>query len=113
MGVIRTNNISGTASGNGITFANGSTTSGSWASAPAFATIAAPDIAKIVVEPDTANEEIVYLTAYTAAATSGTFTRAQEGTTGRAHSATAWVHGPTAADFKDPERRLMSRAMFR
>ena len=99
---LRTNNLSGTAAGNGITFADGSTTTGSWASAPGFATIVAPDFYVVVVEQDTANEEITYLTAFTSGATSGTFTRAQEGSSGVAHSATKWVHGPTARDYVPP-----------
>lgn len=100
MARLRLNNVGdpkGTA--NPITFADGSTTTGTWTSAPSFATIASPDYAVIVVEPDTANEEIVHLTAYTAGATTGTFTRAQEGSTGVAHAAKAWVHGPVANDF--------------
>lgn len=44
--------------------------------------------------------EIVYLTAYTAAGTSGTVTRAREGTTGVSHASGAdVVHAPTATDF--------------
>lgn len=43
--------------------------------------------------------EIVYLTAYTAAATTGTITRAQESTTGVAHTAgVSVVHAATIAD---------------
>jgi hypothetical protein len=96
---LRKNNISGTASSNGITLADGSTTTVSWASAPGFPTIVAPDYYVVIAEPDTANEEIMYLTAFTSGATTGTVTRAQEGTSGRAHAATAWTHGPTAQDF--------------
>jgi hypothetical protein len=43
--------------------------------------------------------EIVWLTAYTAAATTGTITRGQEGTTGVAHSSgDKVIHGPTVRD---------------
>lgn len=110
---LRANNISGTASGNPITLSSGGTTTASWPSAPVFPTIVAPDYYTIVVEPDTANEEIIYLTAFTAAATSGTVTRAQEGTAGVTHTATAWVHGATAADFKSPASRQSAYTSFR
>jgi hypothetical protein len=53
----------------------------------------------IIVEPDSANEEVIYLTAYTAGQTTGTILRAQEGTTAVQHPATAaWLHGPTKRD---------------
>lgn len=43
--------------------------------------------------------EVVHLTAYTAAATTGTVERAKEGTTAAVHpSGLSVVHGPTAAD---------------
>jgi hypothetical protein len=42
--------------------------------------------------------EIVYVTAHTAAATTATILRAQEGTTARSHQQDVnWVHGPAAA----------------
>ena len=74
-----------------------------FASAPSFATIVSPDYIAIVLEPTgstpSANFEIVYLTAYTAAATTGTILRGQEGTTGVAHSnGVAWEQGPVQAD---------------
>lgn len=90
---------------NPLTFADSTTTAGSWTSAPGFPTITSPDFAVITVEPGTASEEIVYLTAYTAGATSGTFTRAAEvvgsgsTATAYAHSSKPWVHAPTAQDF--------------
>lgn len=62
-------------------------------------TIADPDYLPLVINPDTAAMEIVWLTAYTAGATSGTILRAQEGTSGVAHTAGADIaHGPTVAD---------------
>lgn len=67
--------------------------------APSWATLASPDIIPVVVEPDTANQEVVYVTAYTSAATTCTVVRAQEGTSGITHTATAWKCGPTAQDF--------------
>ena len=97
---LRYNNLAslGTSPANAITFADGSTTTGSWVSDPGFPTIAAPNYAAVIVDPQ-GTEEIVYLTAFTATNTSGTFVRAQEGTSGAAHSSKAWSHGPTAYDF--------------
>lgn len=47
--------------------------------------------------------EIVYLTAYTAAGTSGTIVRGREGTTGAAHaSGDPVISGPTVVDISDP-----------
>lgn len=44
--------------------------------------------------------EIVWVTAHTASSTGATIVRGREGTTGVAHtSTTAWVHGPTEADY--------------
>jgi hypothetical protein len=110
---LQLNNIFGTAAGNGLTFVNGSTTAGTWASAPGFPTIAYPDLAVVIVDYGTANEEIVYLTAYTAAATSGTFLRGQENTSGVAHSAAAWNHGPTALDFSPPGLIAVTLGLWR
>lgn len=51
-------------------------------------------------DPDSTVSEIVFLTAYTAGATTGTIARAQESTVATAHaSGDAVVHAPTAADF--------------
>jgi hypothetical protein len=61
--------------------------------------VTSPDFLKIIVEPGTTSEEIIYVTAYSAAATTATVSRAQEGTTGVTHSGKAWVHGPTALNF--------------
>lgn len=99
MARLRFDNISSRGTSNPITFADGTTTTGTFSSAPGFPTIASPDYAVITVDPDTSAEEIVYLTAFTAGATTGTFTRAQEGTSGAAHSSKPWVHAPTAQDF--------------
>jgi len=47
----------------------------------------------------TIENEIVWVTAHTAGATTATIVRAQEGTTAAAHnSGIAWQHGPTALD---------------
>ena len=71
---------------------------------PGFATIAAPDYATIVIDPEGAGNgpEIVYLTAFTATQTTGTITRGKEGTAdpGLTHAAgAAWSHGPTIEDY--------------
>ena len=71
---------------------------------PGFATIAAPDYATIIIDPEGAGNgpEIVYLTAFTATQTTGTITRGEEGTSdpGLTHaSGAAWRHGPTVEDF--------------
>lgn len=51
--------------------------------------------AVIVIE-----NEIVYVTAHTAAATTATILRGQEGTTAAAHNnGVAWYHGPVVSDF--------------
>jgi hypothetical protein len=73
---------------------------GLFAVAPAFATLVAPDYYVLEIEPNTANYEIAYLTAYTAASLDGTITRGQEGTSAPAHiTGVPWAHGPTAQDF--------------
>lgn len=75
-----------------------------FAVAPNFATIVAPDYIPITLEPNPVgaapgNAEVVWLTAYTAAATTGTIVRGKEGTAGVAHNnGVAWVHGPTVWD---------------
>jgi len=71
---------------------------------PGFATIAAPDYATLIIDPEGAGNgpEVVYLTAFTATQTTGTITRGEEGTSdpGVTHaSGTVWRHGPTIEDF--------------
>jgi hypothetical protein len=52
-----------------------------------------------LLDSDGVPAEIVYLTAYTSGATTGTITRAREGTTGVVHAAGATiVHSPTVRD---------------
>lgn len=69
---------------------------------PGFPTIADPNYVAIVLDPDSATEEIVWLTAYTSGQLTGTISRGQEGTTGVAHPSGTWRHGPTAQDFAGP-----------
>lgn len=67
--------------------------------ATAVPTVADPNYINLTIDPDTANEEIVWLTAYTSAATTGTILRGQEGTTAVSHLINApFVHGPTVLD---------------
>jgi len=99
----RFNNVSGTAATNPVTLAANGTTA-TWASAPAFPTVTAPNVAKLIVEGDTSNEEVTLITAYTAGALTATVTRNAEltalgPTTAVAHNSVAWRHGPTALDF--------------
>lgn len=78
-----------------------------------LAAIGATEHAAIVLDPKrTAGApEIVYVTAHTAAATSATVTRGQEGTTARSHaSATEWGHVPTPADYVGGSRLIVRRA---
>lgn len=79
----------------------------------AVPTITSPDYIPLSILDSNGNlSEIVYLTAYTAAATTGTITRGQEGTTGVAHSSgDKIVHGPNVADIgvnKDPRWTALS-----
>lgn len=73
--------------------------------APGFATLGSDEyIAISLVDDDaTPNYEIVYLTAYTAGATTGTIERAQEGTSASAFTTDhLWEHAPTVEDFRAP-----------
>lgn len=54
--------------------------------APPFATLAANQYIPLVLSPGAPNQEIVWLTAYTATQTSGTILRHQEGSSAQAHS---------------------------
>lgn len=95
-------NVSSFGTDNPLTFADDSTTTGTFNSPPPFPTINGAggfDYAVVTNEPDTDDEEITYLVAFTEGDTTAEFIRAQEGTTGVAHSATPWIHGPTALDF--------------
>lgn len=66
----------------------------------AVPTITSPDyIPLCILDTNGHVLEIVWLTAYTAAATTGTITRGKEGTTGVAHSSGDKIaHGPTVTD---------------
>jgi hypothetical protein len=68
-----------------------------------FPAVSGSDYAAVVLDPDTSSEEIVWITAHTASATTATIQRGREQPalgTGVAHTSGAiWKHGPTAADF--------------
>jgi hypothetical protein len=77
-----------------------------WDEAPGLGAVADPDIAVVVVEPGTVDEEVIWITAYTPGETGATCTRMAEtvvggAPAGTAHGEAAWVHGPTALDFAD------------
>jgi hypothetical protein len=86
----------------GASLTNSGTTI-TFATAPNFATITGSDYIPLVLQPGTPNFEIVYLTAYTALATTGTITRGAEDATrwpAIAHSnGTAWAMAPTKTDY--------------
>jgi hypothetical protein len=97
----RTNNALGTL---GASLTNSGTTI-TFASAPGLPSLGAGEYTPLVLEPPSAsapsaNFEVVYLTAYSSPATTGTISRGQEGTTAVAHAnGAAWVCGPTNVDF--------------
>lgn len=78
----------------------------------AVPTIVSPDYIPLEILDSSGNMlEIVWLTAYTAAATTGTIARGKEGTTGVAHSSgDKIVHGPNVTDISDVKDRRWSAA---
>lgn len=63
--------------------------------------------AALIIDPDAVdgNAEIVWVTAHTAAATTATILRGQEGTTARQHAQdTPWVHTSTVQDYEPTMR---------
>jgi len=74
-------------------------------------TVASPDFMWITLDPlaGAGAPEIVKVTTHTAAATSATITRAQQGTTGRQHNLnTVWRTGLTSDDTNDLPHRLLT-----
>lgn len=74
-------------------------------SIPDFATLSGGDYIPITLDPGTATTEIVWLTAYTAGATTGTITRAAEDAahwSAVAHPSGTWSCGPTIYDIANP-----------
>ena len=103
MSRLRFNDCSSFGTTNPITLASGTTNACSWSSSPGFGLISPPDLAAIIVEPDTANEEIIWLFGFVPGATTGLVIRnaevSQSGAGAITHTAVAWVHGPTAQDW--------------
>jgi hypothetical protein len=102
---LRYNNSLGTL---GALLSSGGTTI-TFASAPSFATLSGGDYIPLVIEPPSsspsANFEIVYLTAYTAAATTGTILRGQEGTSASSHvNGAVWACAPVVSDVLQSRR---------
>jgi hypothetical protein len=118
MSRLRLNDVSGTAVGNPITLASATTNACSWTSSPAFPLISAPDYAVIVCAPDTATEEIIHLVGFMPGRTTGLVCRAAEPNAlalqvANTQSGVAWVHGPSALDYKSTPTRVFSRIAFR
>lgn len=65
----------------------------------AVPTLTGTDYIPLTIEPGTANFEVVSLTAYTAAATTGTITRGVEGSAAAHATSVSVIHAPTALDF--------------
>lgn len=94
----RYNNQSGAITDNPLTSGAVTFNSATLSGLPA---VASPDYLAVILDPDTASEEIVWVMAHTAAATSATIWRAREGTTAVAHSlGSRWLHGPTKLDYE-------------
>lgn len=68
--------------------------------------VVAPNIFVVILEPDTVNEEIVWITSCSASATSGfTMLRGQEGSASVSHlTGVPYKHGPTTQDFNSTIR---------
>ena len=96
---VRTNFLGGLIEDNPLASGATTLTSAGLAAMPA---IGSTQHMAIILDPDGVGgaPEIVYVTAHTAAATTATITKGQEGTTARAHDRdTPWLHGPTIKDF--------------
>jgi len=102
--VLRANNVGDfTGVTNPITLANPTTQTATWSSVPAnMPAVANPWILKLSIEPNTPEEEIIYVTLYVPGTTTALVVRAAEGPgLAIAHNAKAWAHAPTAMDFGD------------
>lgn len=108
---VRSGFLGGLIEDNPLTAVATTLTSASLASAP---TIGSTQHMALVLDPDgfAGAPEIVYITAHSAAATTATILRAQEGTTARQHDRDmAWVHSVTVKDFDGPWRVDLLPAM--
>jgi hypothetical protein len=73
----------------------------------AWPTVSSPDTLTLVIEPDTANEEIVYVTAHTSGSSSATIIRAQESTADITHAnGSAVKHMITGADLQEAHTHM-------
>lgn len=101
MSRLKLNNVSDFGGTNPLTFADDSTLTGTWTSAPPIPDLASGDYYCIVVNPDTTEEEIVYLLGpFTNGDTSSdNFLRGREGSTAAAASNAPWHIGATVFDF--------------
>lgn len=96
---LRRNNISGTITDNPLAIGATTINSAGFVDLP---TVDATNHLILILDPQEVGgtAEIVRVTAHTAAATSVTVVRGQEGTTARSHVfGTTWMHGPIADDF--------------
>lgn len=106
---LRTNFISGTVTDNPLLIGATSLSSAGLAS---LATVDSTSHTLITLDPlgSAGAPEIVKVTAHTAAATTATIARAQDGTTARQHATgVAWSHGPVASDY---DRKLYAARTF-
>lgn len=72
-----------------------------------FPVVSAPDTLTLVIEPDTANEEIVTVTAHASGSNTATIVRAQEGTSNITHASGSVVkHMVTARDLQEPHQHM-------
>lgn len=72
--------------------------------------IASPNVLTLVIEPDTANEEIVTVTAHSSGSTSVTIVRGQESTSDITHASAVTVkHMVTARDLQEPHQHIVSK----
>lgn len=96
---LRLNNVSDFGT-NFLTFSDGSTTTGTFDSSPPIPSFDSGFYYPIIVNPDTVDEEIVYLQGpWTSGDTSSTtFLRGQEETTGATATSAPWHNGPTTLD---------------
>ena len=96
---LRRNNESGTITDNPLTIGATTINSAGFASLP---TIGATNSMILILDPQEVGgtAEIVRVTAHTAAATSVTVVRGQEGSVARSHVFnTTWMHGPVTSDY--------------
>lgn len=92
-----------TAAGTTVTFSAGLTYTGATGPGAQVPTIAAGDYVPLSIQNAQGVAEVVYLTAYTAGATTGTIQRGRDGTGGVAHTSGARViQAATSGDFVGP-----------